>query len=191
MTALSRTHRGLDALIGALAILAVLVGAASAAWASETVLAPTTVSRAPDLLQEFVPGNVTPLAHGHAHNDYMHATPLAAALEHGFTSVEVDVLRIGDQLLVGHDFWDAVLRFETLADLYLGPLKGWIVENEGKVFADPEQDFTLVVDVKSAAGPPYQALDALLAKYESMLTRFVNGTWHHGPVTVVISGHRA
>lgn len=191
MTALSRTHRGLDALIGALSILAVLVGGAGAGWASETVLAPTTVSRAADLVEEFVPGKVTPLAHGHAHNDYMHAAPLAAAVEHGFTSVEVDVMLVGDQLLVGHDFMDAVLRFETLTDLYLGPLKDWIIQNEGKVFSDPKQDFTLLVDVKSPAAATYRVLDAVLARYESMLTRFVNGTWQHGPVTVVVSGHRA
>lgn len=192
VTALSRTHHRLDALIGVLAILATVIGAAGAAWASENVLAPAaTISRAPDLVHEFLPGKVTPLAHGHAHNDYLHAVPLAEALEHGFTSVEVDVVLFGDQLLVGHDILDAVLRYETLTDLYLGPLKGWIIENEGKVFADPKQGFTLVIDVKSAPGATYKVLDEVLARYQSMLTRFTRESVQHGPVTVVVSGYRA
>src|SRR5438552_2878234 len=30
----------------------------------------------------------TPLIHAHAHNDYLHARPLLAALDHGFCSVD-------------------------------------------------------------------------------------------------------
>jgi hypothetical protein len=168
------------------------MGATGAAWASESsLLAAPTTSRAPNVAAEFLPGKVVPLAHGHAHNDYLHDMPLAEALEQGYTSVEVDVMLIGDQLLVGHDLLDAALRNETLTDLYLGPLKGWIIENEGKVFADPAQGFTLLVDVKSPAGSTYQVLDQVLAKYDSMLTRFTRNSVQHGPVTVVVSGYRA
>jgi hypothetical protein len=191
VTALSRSHHALDRVVGVLSILAVLVGAAGAGWASESVLAAPTVSRAPDLVEDFLPGRVVPLAHGHAHNDYLHPRPLADALEHGYASVEVDVIQIGDRLLVGHDLLDAALRNESLTDLYLGPLKGWVTENEGKVFADPKQGFTLIVDVKSAPASTYRVLDKVLASYGSMLTRFTRGSVRRGAVTVVVSGHRA
>lgn len=185
-----RQHRR-DALVGVLSVLGVLCGAVGVGWASETALAAPQTSRAPDLVHEFLPGKVVPLAHGHAHNDYLHEMPLADALEHGYTSVEVDVMLIGDQLLVGHDILDAALRNETLTELYLGPLKGWIIENEGKVFADPKQGFTLVVDVKSAPDSTYRVLDQVLAQYGTMLTRFTRDSVRHGPVTVVVSGYRA
>ena len=45
---------------------------------------------------------VNPLPNAHAHNDYRHGRPLQDALEHGFTSIEADVLLINGELYVGH-----------------------------------------------------------------------------------------
>lgn len=60
----------------------------------------------------------TPLIRGHAHNDYEHTRPLYDALEHGFTSVEVDVYLVNNQLLVAHDPTQ-LQPDRTLQSLYL------------------------------------------------------------------------
>ncbi len=51
----------------------------------------------------FLYGQVQPLQHGHAHNNYMHKRPLMEALENGFTSIEIDIFLHDDSLIVSHD----------------------------------------------------------------------------------------
>jgi len=46
---------------------------------------------------------ITPLPNAHSHNDYERGCPLVDALDHGFTSIEADVLYIYGRLYVGHD----------------------------------------------------------------------------------------
>ena len=55
----------------------------------------------------------------HAHNDYEHHRPLLDALKAGFASVEADVYRVDNQLLVAHDRQDTNPE-RSLESLYLG-----------------------------------------------------------------------
>lgn len=124
----------------------------------------------------------------HAHNDYEHARPLHDALARGFGSVEADIWLVDGALLVAHD--RKALRPErTLQALYLDPLRERARALGGRV--QPGRDgFTLLVDVKSAAGPTYAALHAVLAGYAELLTEFRGVARTARAVTVIISGNR-
>lgn len=103
----------------------------------------------------------TPLLRAHAHNDYEHARPLYDALDHGFTSVEVDVYLVNDQLLVAHD--PTQLQFDrTLQSLYLDPLRQRTQQNKGQVYSKGGLEFTLLIDVKTEPITTYFALRDVL-----------------------------
>ncbi len=130
----------------------------------------------------------SPLAHTHAHNDYEHAQPLWDALEQGFSSVEADIYLVDGKLLVGHDRVD--LKPErTLQNLYLDPLRALTVKNHGTVYPNGAR-VTLLIDIKSEAGPTYAALKPVLEEYATMLTRFKNGRIATNAITVILSGNR-
>lgn len=129
-----------------------------------------------------------PLPQAHAHNDYLHTRPLFEALAHGFGSVEADIWLVGDRLLVAHDR-KAVSPERTLQSLYLDPLRARIAYLQGQVHAGATP-LLLFVDVKSAAGPTYAALHAVLARYADILTEFRAGSVRPGQVSVIVSGNR-
>lgn len=127
----------------------------------------------------------TPLRRAFAHNDYEQASPLWAALEHGFTAVEADVFLVDGQLLLGHGSRD-VVPGRTLSSVYLEPLAG-LVERRGGLYDG--QSLMLLVDVKSEAGPTYAALHDVLCEYDGLLTQHRHDGTLSGPVRVVVSGH--
>lgn len=127
-----------------------------------------------------------PLAH--AHNDYEHARPLHDALARGFGSVEADIWLVDGALLVAHDRKD--LRPErTLQSLYLEPLRQ-LVRAKGGGVRPGRGEFTLLIDVKSAAGPTYAALHAVLAGYAELFTEFRGDGQVRRAVTAIVSGNR-
>ncbi len=130
---------------------------------------------------------VVPLTRAHSHNDYEQARPLAEALARGFWSVEADVWLHQGRLLVAHDFVD-VSPDKTLQSLYLDPLRAFFKSDAAPRDAPP---LTLLIDVKSAAGPTYAALRAVLTNYADILTRFESNLIHTNAVMVIISGDRA
>ena len=129
------------------------------------------------------PATPPPLC-GHAHNDYLHARPLHEALERGFCSIEADVFEVAGELLVAHE--PAQLDgARTLEALYLAPLEALVASGQ----LDVERGVTLLIDFKSDAQPTYDALRGLLARYQSMLTRWsASGDEQRGAITVVLSG---
>jgi glycerophosphoryl diester phosphodiesterase len=129
------------------------------------------------------------LTRAHAHNDYEHARPLAGALELGFASVEADVYLVNGALLVAHDR-DKVAPARTLQSLYLDPLRAWIRQHNGRVFAD-SQALTLLIDVKSDSVDTYVAIDRVLHDYADILTAFMGDSVVARPVVAIISGNRA
>lgn len=132
----------------------------------------------------------TPLLRAHAHNDYEHARPLYDALSHGFTSVEVDVFLVGDQLLVGHD--PSQLRPDrTLQSLYLNPLRQRVKQNNGRVYRKGGLEFTLLIDVKTDPVTTYLALRDVLKQYRGILTTFSPQSRTRGAVIAIVSGNRA
>lgn len=129
------------------------------------------------------------LAHAHAHNDYEHAPPLLAALDHGFCSFEADVWLVGGQLLVAHDEED-VRADRTLEALYLDPLRERAGANGGRLYRlGPE--CTLLIDVKSDAAATYAALRDVIERYGDILTSVRGRTVEHRAILVVISGNEA
>ncbi|MFC6287759.1 glycerophosphodiester phosphodiesterase family protein [Nocardioides sp. GCM10027113] len=138
-------------------------------------------------------GGVEPLDRAHAHNDYEHPRPLHDALSHGFTSVEADVWLVDGELLVAHDRHE-VRPGRTLESLYLDPLVERTRAHGGDVYVDWDGELQLLIDVKSEAGPTYDAVDAELREHRRVLTRFSgtagSGEIRHNAVTAVISGNR-
>lgn len=131
------------------------------------------------------------IVNGHAHNDYEHPRPLFTALENGFKSVEVDIHLINGVLYVSHDYPEDLGITPNLEELYLKPLKNYIDQNGGQVYPGYDDFFYLMIDVKSSAEETYLVLEALLVKYESM----VSVVWNNQdqvskPIKVLISGNR-
>jgi len=129
-----------------------------------------------------------PQPRAHAHNDYEHTRPLLDALDQGFCSVEADIHLVNGVLLVGHDPGD-VTPERTLEALYLRPLLERTRRFDGFVYPGKVR-FTLLVDIKTAAGETYAALRPLLERYAGMLTTYRDGHEVPGAVTVILSGNR-
>jgi hypothetical protein len=126
------------------------------------------------------------LSRGHAHNDYEHPRPLLDALDHGFCSVEADVVLAGGELRVAHHRVFARSGC-TLQRLYLDPLRRRVKANGGRVYTGGP-GFTLLIDIKSDGPATYAALRPVLDRYAEMLTVFRKGGVEEKAVTVILSG---
>jgi hypothetical protein len=186
-----RAIRRAERVTGALAIALTLLSVGGVATAGSSFLSAPNVAAGWTGQADPSAAPIVPLAHGHSHNDYDQRVPLSDAIQRGFTSVEVDVWRIGRRLLIGHEILDAAALDQTLGAHYLDPLQTWVDSHGGSVFGDGRTPFTLVVDVKSAARTTYRLLDSVLESYGSMLTRFTADGVEPGAVTVVVSGREA
>lgn len=137
-----------------------------------------------------VKAQVVALPNAHAHNDYNHDRPLLDALAQGFTSVEADVLLIGDELYVGHDMPDGQHQLPTLKAAYLEPLVNHIKANHGKVYPGYDQPIYLMIDFKTEAEETYKVLKKQLADVQQILSVEKDGKLTDGAVRVFISGNR-
>lgn len=124
----------------------------------------------------------------HSHNDYLRSRPLADALEHDFDSIEADVYLVDGRLLVAHNERELDGGRE-LEGMYLAPLDAWARQQGGRVRASGKT-LVLLIDQKSEAVATYRALEALLARYETLLTVYEGGRTRPGAVSVLISGNR-
>lgn len=127
----------------------------------------------------------TPVRRAFAHNDYLQPRPLYGALAQGFTAVEADVILVGDELRLAHGRRD-LHGARTLAEVYLEPL-ATLVERRGEIY--PRQALMLLIDVKSEAGPTYDALHRQLERHREMFTQHRHDGSLTGPVEVIVSGH--
>ncbi len=128
-----------------------------------------------------------PLPRAHAHNDYEHPRPLRDALDHGFRSVEADVWRTADGLLVAHTPF-GLKAGRTLQALYLDPLRARVRAGNGAVHPGGPP-FYLLVDIKTDAKATYAELARVLERYADVLTVTRGGKTVRGAVTVVVSGN--
>lgn len=123
----------------------------------------------------------------HAHNDYLGDIPLFDALDHGFKSIEIDVVLHEGSLHVAHH-WLLKKKNRIIEDLYLDNLyeiyidQGYIYPNNNSLF--------LLVDIKTSANETYQVLNNLLSSYRSMLSYVKEDSVIDGAVTVILSGNR-
>jgi hypothetical protein len=122
----------------------------------------------------------------HAHNDYLRKRPLASALEHGFTSIEVDVFPSGDQLIVAHTRLGQ-LRKRNFADLYLKPLIQRIEANKGRVFEQDSTILLLMIDLKANGAQSYALLTSIAEEHPELFYNFHTREWR--PLQLVISGN--
>ncbi len=139
----------------------------------------------------FSMAQVIPLINAHSHNDYSRI-PLFPALEHGFMSIEADILLIEDDLYVGHDMPGANQRI-TLPDLeesYLYPLDSVVRANDGQIYANTDEPVLLMIDIKTDAKATYEVLNDQLLDYRDMLTYWEGDKVHEGPILIFISGNR-
>ena len=160
-----------------------LIAAALTACASPNTDVEPAFSTSFPVPAAYLPGS-------HSHNDYDQKRPLVDALERGFASIEVDVILMDGELLVGHGGEDEQTT-GTLAGLYLDPLRDIARRNGGWVYAPSDPPLQLLIDVKSEADATYRALHETLDTYADILTIWTGDGQRPGPVTVVLSGNRA
>ncbi|MFD0752074.1 phosphatidylinositol-specific phospholipase C/glycerophosphodiester phosphodiesterase family protein [Mucilaginibacter calamicampi] len=132
---------------------------------------------------------VIPLPNAFAHNDYFHDRPLFDALDNGYTYIEADVFLKNGKLIVAHlnPFFK---ESRTLENLYLKPLQKRIAESSGTVYKGYNDQFTLMIDIKNNADETYAVLKKVLQQYSKILSRYQNGVFIPGPVSIVISGNK-
>jgi len=75
----------------------------------------------------------------HAHNDYLHSRPLLDALDLGYTSIEIDIIKYDSRLIVSHD-GHGLDHKPHIVDLYITPLKEYIEKNDLNIW--------LLIDLK-------------------------------------------
>lgn len=129
-----------------------------------------------------------PLPAAHAHNDYVHATPLWDALGQGFTSVEADIWYADGALLLGHRQYDTWFCPRSFEQWYLQPLAAWVRSQGGQVFAGSSEPLRLLVDIKDGGARTLEAVERRLASYADILVRSAAGQVIPGAVQVVYSG---
>jgi glycerophosphoryl diester phosphodiesterase len=123
----------------------------------------------------------------HAHNDYEHGRPLLDALQHGFTSIEVDVHLRKGELWVAHN--RPTSSSQTLEELYLQPMAE-LFDKHGVIYPNYAGDFFLMIDVKTEAEETYAAIERLLENYLHIMdTPLINNDDDH-IVKVFLSGNR-
>lgn len=114
----------------------------------------------------------------HSHNDYNNAVPFYKAFYNGFNSIEADIFRVNNKLLVAHDK-KAVQAERSLKELYLDPL----------IYAlqkDTSRRVCLLIDIKE----DYKTTLPLLIKELRPFSAYLMTTAHPGRVKILVSGNR-
>lgn len=123
----------------------------------------------------------------HAHNDYLKKPPLFSALEHGITSIEVDVFDVKGQIRVAHI--PLFLKNKPLLkNLYLEPLAQRIASNGGTVFENDSTQLILMIELKRNHLDLLDLLKTELAPYQELIDipRGKNKRW--GPIKILLTG---
>ena len=115
----------------------------------------------------------------HAHNDYEQKYPITTALNHGFASLEVDLVFDGTNLIVSHDGEDLDTKghFEAA---YLVPLLNRLDTNQ--------QLIILLVDIKNYSDQMLTQLNLVLKKHESYLLKRAENANSSKKIQIVLSG---
>ncbi len=120
----------------------------------------------------------------HAHNDYVQPKPFVNAYAHKADFIEADVWVQNGKLVVSHD--KPGPNATTLDSLYLKPIAALFAQHNGKVSADRDYTFGLMIDVKD---DPTVALPKLIDMLQANLVSF-NRNANASAVQVIISGNR-
>ncbi|WP_296703664.1 alkaline phosphatase, partial [Algoriphagus sp.] len=116
----------------------------------------------------------------HSHNDYLQNAPFWEAFGAGASSIEVDVILQDGQLMAAHEK-ESINPSKTIQSLYLDPiregLKNGVIE---------EINFTLLVDLKTAALPTLEILQSIMKNYGDIAF----GKDNPRGLKLIISGNR-
>ncbi len=123
----------------------------------------------------------------HSHNDYLSKVPLFNALDHGFKSIEVDIVLDDNLLYVAHYWWSKKKNY-FIENTYLDSLYKLFKDNNGFIYNDSNPLY-LFIDIKSSANETYETLNKSLNNYRPMLSRMVNDSLIQGAVTIILSGN--
>ena len=130
----------------------------------------------------------TPIQHGHAHNDYVHARPLFEALENGFTSIEIDVHLYNNELKVAHDAIGLSSK-PNIQQLYLEPVKKIIEQNGGSVYKNNHTLVVFMIDFKTG-GETYTKLKEILNNYRDIISVYQgDSVINEKAIRILISGN--
>lgn len=132
------------------------------------------------------------LVHGHAHNDYAKARePLVAAVQLGFTSIEIDVFPTQKGLKVAHIGLEVPFS-KGLEELYFKPLEELLKQQGGQLFDNPQQQLILMIDIKKDAKKSYQLLKKICKKYQHLISTYEPKTKIRvqRKVDIILSGHK-
>lgn len=133
--------------------------------------------------------SATPLPNAYAHNDYWQKRPLFDALDNGYTYIEVDIFKVGDEFIVAH-LIPFFRQRKTLENMYLRPLYERISRNNGYVYPGYKRPITLMIDIKMNGESTYRSLKPLFKRYQRILTSYTNGVLEERQVTIVLSGSK-
>ncbi len=123
-------------------------------------------------------GNINYPVIAHSHNDYEQDDPIVNALNHGFTSIEVDIAFDGTQLKVSHDDKNLSEKPE-FEQLYLVPILNTEIGENGLI---------LLVDIKNYSTTLIETLNSILLKYEANLVSRIDPNSHSNKLKIVLSG---
>ncbi|MEM1127203.1 MAG: hypothetical protein AAGI71_11175 [Bacteroidota bacterium] len=125
--------------------------------------------------------------HAHTAIDQAQARPLLDALDHGVTSVEMDVYLVDGRLLVDESAPDP--EAATLQAVYLEPLRAHLSAHGGRVYED-DVPLQLLLDIQTEAEATYTALSQVLRQYADFLTIFTYEGEAVGAATIILTGNR-
>lgn len=124
---------------------------------------------------------------GHSHNDYHRNRPLFEAFEHGFKSIEVDVILSQGELYVAHEESE-INKAHTLESLYLQPLMSEFLKRDSSLYEN--EPLIIMIDFKTEAVSTYEVLKNILTRYKCMLSQFSDSTKTTKAIDIIISGSR-
>ena len=124
-----------------------------------------------------------------SHNDYWRSRPLWDALSYRINSVEADLWLIDGELFVAHDRSE-IKPEHTFEKMYLKPLTDLILQNGGKVFANSDRPFFLMLDCNTSGEALYPVLKKMIEPYKNLFCSVDDGVYKEGAVLLFLSGNR-
>lgn len=145
----------------------------------------------PQTIKNLKPSSTAGLLVGtHAHNDYLHPSPLYDALTLGFSTIEVDVYLINDKLYVSHLPPLILDDSQTLEQLYLKPLYH-LYQIYPAFFPKLNQaNLTLMIDIKTEKDSTYDKIKETLLPFTDMLSSWRGDKHYPGAISILLSGNR-
>jgi hypothetical protein len=127
-----------------------------------------------------------PIPVGHSHNDYNKRKPLWGALEHGMTSIEIDVFAHKGELKVAHVGLFLNTR-KNIQKMYLKPLSEILAKRKW-IYKNHQEPLVLMIDFKTDSEETLQLLLRDIEPLKDLFTYYHQGEVHKKPLQLVISG---